>query len=153
LVSRGIADVVDAVLAVLILSAGYVAFSAVLFVLRPRTFSFPAPNRVASLLIAAAVVVGYLAFGWYVTGRTPGKQLVGLRVVTDQGTPLSVPLAIARAILNVIFPVGLIWTAFSSKNASALDLVLRTSVVYDWRKRTAKTSSMEASGATSKLAG
>jgi uncharacterized RDD family membrane protein YckC len=133
LVSRSIADVIDAVTVALIMVAGYFSFCAVLFIARPRTFSFPAPGRYWSLGIAWLIVVGYLTIGWFLTGRTPGKQLAGLRVVTAQGFPLSLPRALLRAILYVFFPLGLVWCVFSSKSASAQDLLLRTSVIYDWR--------------------
>jgi hypothetical protein len=35
-----------------------------------------------------------------------------------------------RAVLCVIFPVGLLWVLVSQENRSAQDLVLRTSVIY-----------------------
>ena len=133
LVSRSIADIIDAFTVAFILVTGYFTFCAVLFIARPRTFSFPAPGRYWSLGIAWVVVVGYLTLGWFLTGRTPGKQLAGLRVVTAQGFPLTVPRALLRAILYVFFPIGLVWCVFSSKNASAQDLLLGTSVIYDWR--------------------
>lgn len=133
LVSRVIADIIDVVTVALIFVAGYLSFCAVLFIARPRTFSFPTPGRYWSLAIAWVVVVGYLTIGWFLTGRTPGKQLAGLRVVTAAGFPLSVPKALARAILCVFFPLGLVWCAFSSKSASVQDLLLRTSVIYDWK--------------------
>jgi uncharacterized RDD family membrane protein YckC len=132
-VSRSLADIVDAIVVALILVAGYLVFSAALFVIRPRTFSFPSPGPFAGLLIGAVVAIAYLSFGWVVTGRTPGKQLAGLRVVGERGQPLDLLTALLRATLYVVFPIGLLWSAFSSRNASAQDLLLRTSVVYDWR--------------------
>jgi hypothetical protein len=32
-----------------------------------------------------------------------------------------------------VFPIGLLWTAVSRENRSLADLLLRTSVVYDWQ--------------------
>jgi len=40
--------------------------------------------------------------------------------------------AFMRAVLCVIFPVGLAWVLVSRHNRSLQDVVLRTSVVYDW---------------------
>ena len=61
-----------------------------------------------------------------------GKQLAGLRVVDRVGRRLSVWRALARAVLYVLFPIGLLWVLASRRNASAQDLVVRTVVVYDW---------------------
>lgn len=134
LVSRTTAGIVDAITILLILVIGYLAVSAVLFSVRPRRFSLPAPGRSWILLIALGVAVCYLSFGWYLSGRTPGKQLAGLRVVTTSGDPLSFRRALARAFLCMVFPIGLLWTAVSVKGSSAQDLLLRTSVIYDWKK-------------------
>ena len=133
LVTRSIADVVDAFIVLLLLVAGYLGLCAALFIFRPRTFSFPEPGRNWSMTIAAVGAIAYLTFGWYVGGRTPGKQLAGLRVVTSSVRPLAFPVALLRAVLYILFPIGLLWSAFSVKNGSVQDLLLRTKVVYDWR--------------------
>jgi hypothetical protein len=44
-------------------------------------------------------------------------------------------LALVRAAFCVIFPIGLLWVLFSGQNRSLQDLVLRTSVIYDWDVR------------------
>jgi hypothetical protein len=35
-------------------------------------------------------------------------------------------------VLCVVFPIGLLWVAVSQDNRSAQDILLRTTVVYDW---------------------
>jgi uncharacterized RDD family membrane protein YckC len=136
LITRGIANVVDIAVILILLVVGYFSLSAVLFMFRPRSFSFPEPGRYWSMSLGALAAVIYLAFGWYVSGRTPGKQLTGLRVRTTSGGDLGLLVASGRALLCVVFPIGLLWAAFSRKNASIQDLLLRTAVVYDWRKHT-----------------
>ena len=140
LVSRGIADAVDVAVVLILLVVGYLSLCAVLFMFRPRTFSFPEPGRYWSMSLGAVAAVIYLAFGWYVSGRTPGKQLTGLRVAGASGAALTFPIAVLRAVLCVVFPIGLLWSAFSVKNASVQDLLLRTRVVYDWRKHAMETA-------------
>jgi len=44
-------------------------------------------------------------------------------------------IAFVRALVCVVLPIGLAWVAVSSKNRSLGDILLRTSVVYDWRAR------------------
>ena len=82
--------------------------------------------------LGALLAVAYLAAGWGTTGRTPGKQLAGLRVVDSAGHLLRPGRAILRAVLCVLFPVGLLWILVSRSNASVQDLLVRTAVLYDW---------------------
>ncbi len=85
----------------------------------------------------AAIVTAYLASGWATTGRTLGKQLVGLRVARRSGRPLPWGRAVLRALLYLAFPAGLLWVLVSRCNASVQDLVVRSAVVYDWSYRSA----------------
>ena len=61
-----------------------------------------------------------------------GKQVAGLRVVGRGGRRLSLWRSFARALLYVLFPVGLLWVLASRRNASVQDLVVGSAVVYDW---------------------
>lgn len=38
-----------------------------------------------------------------------------------------------RALACALFPIGVLWVAVSRENWSLQDVVLRTSVIYDWR--------------------
>ena len=40
--------------------------------------------------------------------------------------------AFVRAFLCALFPIGLFWSAVSSRNESVQDLLVRTTVLYDW---------------------
>jgi uncharacterized RDD family membrane protein YckC len=53
-------------------------------------------------------------------------------VVDRVGRRLSVVRSLARAVLYVLFPAGLLWVVASRRNASVQDLVVGTAVVYDW---------------------
>jgi uncharacterized RDD family membrane protein YckC len=54
-------------------------------------------------------------------------------VVGRSGGTLRLATALARAVICALVPLGLLWTAVSRQNRSLADLLLRTSVVYDWR--------------------
>ena len=82
----------------------------------------------------------YLAVGWVTTGRTLGDQVAGLRVVRASGPLMGLVRALLRALLCVLFPIGLLWCVASRRKASVQDLLVRTSVVYDWLPRGARTS-------------
>jgi uncharacterized RDD family membrane protein YckC len=78
------------------------------------------------------VLTAYLAVGWVSTGQTFGGRLLGLRVVDRHGRRLGPGLALARSVLCVLFPILLFWVVLSRENRSVQDILLRTSVVYDW---------------------
>ena len=78
------------------------------------------------------LLTAYLAVGWVSTGQTYGDRLLGLRVVDRHGRRLGPGLALVRAVLCVLFPILLFWVVLSRENRSVQDVLLRTSVVYDW---------------------
>lgn len=95
----------------------------------------------------AAALIGLIAFGllwgyyiffemWW-NGQSPGKRLVGLRVIRSDGTPISLSEAIIRNLIRLVdflplyYGVGVI-TMFIDAQARRLgDLAAGTLVVYD----------------------
>ena len=69
------------------------------------------------------------------TGRTYGNHVMGLRVVNREGRRLHPLVAFVRATLYSILPIGLLWVLVSGQNRSLQDLLVRTSVIYDWDVR------------------
>jgi len=137
LVTRLVAAVIDGLVVALVLSAGYVALTAVIFLVDPRGFSFPQPRLVFSLAMGFLVLVVYFTIAWRISGRTYGSLVMGLRVVGYRGENLRVVGAFVRALFCAVFPIGLVWVAVSRENRSVQDIVLRTSVVYDWQPKAA----------------
>jgi uncharacterized RDD family membrane protein YckC len=131
-VSRFLTLLIDSIVAVVTIIGGYMAVSGVLFMFSPRNFRFPNPSAWLISVIAFIVVVVYLTSSWHISGRTLGQQVMGLRVLSTAGRRLGFDRALARAILCAAFPAGLFWSAFSRRNASIQDLIVRTAVVYDW---------------------
>jgi uncharacterized RDD family membrane protein YckC len=131
LVTRALADGVDFAVVAGILVLTYLGVAAARFIWRSWTFSFPTPSFLLVLVLGAVVSVLYLTATWGTTGHSYGKHVLGLRVVGPFGR-LRVAGAFMRAVLCVIFPVGLAWVLVSRQNRSLQDVVLRTSVVYDW---------------------
>ena len=78
------------------------------------------------------LLIAYLTIGWANTGRTFGKSVLGLRVVSSRDEGLPLWRSFVRAALCALFPIGLFWSAVSSRNESIQDLIVRTTVVYDW---------------------
>jgi uncharacterized RDD family membrane protein YckC len=111
----------------------YLGLSGVLLLLDPRGFSFPALDLLFSLTAAFVASVLYLTVAWWLAGRSYGDLVMGLRVLNPWGGPLRLSGAFVRAVFCVALPVGLLWVAVSRQNRSVQDVVLRTSVVYDWQ--------------------
>lgn len=131
-ISRLLACAVDLAVVAAIVGGGYLATSVVLFLWDPGRFHFPVMDRTWLLTAGGAVLFVYLSVSWVMTGRTWGDLLLGLRVVNFRGEPLRVAGAVLRAALCVVFPIGIFYVAVSRANRSVADVILRTSVLYDW---------------------
>jgi uncharacterized RDD family membrane protein YckC len=131
-VTRMIANAIDLLVVVAILGLIYAITAGLAFLLHPSSFHFPAGLAWSIPVIGFFVAAPYLALSWYTTGRTYGDALLGLRVVNHNGERMRFVEALLRALACVIFPMGVLWVAISQANRSVQDLVLHTSVVYDW---------------------
>jgi uncharacterized RDD family membrane protein YckC len=139
LVTRMIGAAIDAAVVGLVLCMGYAGLAGFLFILSPRDFSFPDTSLFLSLAAAFGVMVVYLTATWWFSGRTYGSLLMGLRVVNYNGERMHLAGAFVRAVFCTVFPVGLLWIALSRQNRSVQDVVLRTSVIYDWKPKSGAT--------------
>ena len=133
LVTRMVAAALDGVVVVLVLLVAYAALATFLFLVDPRGFSFPDVGPLFSLTAGFVVLVVYQTLAWRLTGHTYGGLVMGLRVVNARGRRLRWAGSFARAVFCAVVPIGLLWVAVSRENRSVQDVVLRTSVVYDWQ--------------------
>jgi uncharacterized RDD family membrane protein YckC len=138
LVTRLIANMVDALTVSLALLALHLGINATLFLVSPRDFEFATASVLLSVTTALLAMVIYMTAAWSITGRTYGDHVMGLRVVGRHGDRVWPPTALVRAALCVGFPIGLLWCGVSASRRSVQDVVLRTSVIYDWRPRRTK---------------
>jgi uncharacterized RDD family membrane protein YckC len=139
--SRFLAWLVDAVLIVLLLLMGFM-LAGVMGNVRPGLAS------AISLVWMFLVVWGYFPlFEWLWHGQTPGKYLLGIRVIQWQGTSITFFQAALRNVLRVadalpgllgLFPVGygvgFLVAACNRENRRLGDLVAGTLVVHVERK-------------------
>jgi uncharacterized RDD family membrane protein YckC len=136
IVTKVAANSIDLLLVVIAVAGLYVAYAALLFVLNPRNFSFPEPWFGKLLLLGGGLLIGYFWVAWATVGRTYGDHVLGLRVVGWRGDRVRWIPALVRAVFCVFFMIGLFWTVISRQNRSIQDVVLRTSVIYDWEVHT-----------------
>jgi uncharacterized RDD family membrane protein YckC len=134
-VSRILADAIDLVVVVAALVGVYLGIAGIRFLLHPRRFTWPELSTLSLATLGWLLLIVYLTIGWAITGRTFGKTTLGLRVVDAAGERLHIVRAFLRAFVCVLFPLGLFWCVVSARNASVADLIVRSSVVYDWEPR------------------
>lgn len=132
LVTRVLANAVDLGVVVVLLAIGYLAVAAVRFLVHPSSFRFPTPSFALVLIVGGVVMGSYFAVSWAVAERTYGDEVLGLRVVNFRGERLHWAGSLLRALLCVVFPIGLLWVLLSPRNRSVQDVVLQSSVIYDW---------------------
>jgi len=133
-VSRTIANLVDGIVVLAIEFSVYLLIAVIRF-LFVRHFRLPTPGIVVSGLVFWGIAMLYLTTGWAATGKTTGKQIIGLRVVRQDGSRLTARRALARALLYAVILPGFALVLVSRKDLSLQDHLLETAVVYDWSYR------------------
>ena len=131
-VTRLAAGIVDALVVAVALAGSYAAWVALRVRARPARFRMPDPSLLWVVSLFFAYLVVYLTCPWWMAGRSIGDHLWGIRVTTRNGDLLGLVRAFARAVTCAVFPVGLLWCAVDRDRRAIHDLVLRTSVIYDW---------------------
>ena len=134
-ISRFLADAIDLLVVLASLVAIHFAVAGVRFLIHPRAFTWPELSVLNHATFGWILLIAYLTLGWTNTGRTLGKTVLGLRVVEADGTRLALWRAFLRALLYAALPIGLFWCVVSARNASLQDLLVRTTVLYDWEPR------------------
>jgi uncharacterized RDD family membrane protein YckC len=81
----------------------------------------------------------YFIFFWVISGFTPGKALLGLRVVRTDGRPVNLGRAVLRLIAYLIAALplflGFIWILFDNRRQGWHDKIARTYVIYMWDQK------------------
>jgi uncharacterized RDD family membrane protein YckC len=135
IVTRTVANTIDGVVVAVALAGAWFGVIAFQFILSPRDFQAPAAPIFWCVAGYLYLLVTYLTAAWWISGRTIGDHLMGIRVVTGNRRRLRFLRAWARALLCAFFPVGLLWCMVSPQRRSVQDVLLRTRVIYDWLPR------------------
>jgi uncharacterized RDD family membrane protein YckC len=91
----------------------------------------------ALLYLAASLLAGMTYFTWFhgIGGRTPGKILLGLRVIQASGDPMTPGVAFLRwvgyLISGPVFCLGFLWVAFDGRKQGWHDKIAATLVIRD----------------------
>lgn len=77
--------------------------------------------------------IGYFVYFWSSSGQTPGKMIMGIKVVSVDGGPVSVGKAIVRligyAISGIVIYLGFLWIIWDKEKQGWHDKIASTYVV------------------------
>jgi uncharacterized RDD family membrane protein YckC len=88
-----------------------------------------------ALLCYVLLILIYFTYFHGLNGRSPGKMLMGLQVLTTEGNPLTFGVAFLRSVGYLIssmlftFPLGFIWAAFDRRKQGWHDKIAGTVVI------------------------
>jgi uncharacterized RDD family membrane protein YckC len=131
-ISRAVASGTDVVLVLFIYVIGVILVSIAWDLFFSKSIAVAAPPHWVNELLVWILLVVYLTAGWWSTGRTLGKQMLGLRVVRSDGSPLRFWRAFLRALLCASFFPALLLALVNRRNRGLEDVAFRTVVTYDW---------------------
>lgn len=134
LFTRAIAALVDVAAVAAVVAGVWLGTYALLWTLAPAERPQMPPS---GLYLLGGIVVLWASWtmSYATNGRSLGKWVMGIRIVSRKGGRMLWPSAALRALANIAFPLGLLWVIPSAQNRSVQDVVLRTSVIYAWTAR------------------
>ena len=120
------------------------AIGVLVFAVVAGTWSLIRPRAGGPWLLAIAVIAVFLLFYGYFAGfeafwhgQTPGKRVIGLRVLSVSGRPARIDEAILRNLVRVVdqlpgvYAIGILTMLISSRNQRLGDLAAGTVVVHE----------------------
>jgi len=136
--SRLEAFIIDLMLILIASLAGIAMFGLIIrFFLRP-VFDLNLHLARYSPLVVSVMLVFYYLFFWALLGFTPGKLLLGLKIVRRDGRKMGLGRAIIRFIGYWISAIplflGFIWILFDGRREGWHDKLAGTHVIYTWEK-------------------
>ena len=96
-------------------------------------------NPITASIVSLIFILAYYVFFWFVAGQTPGKAVMGVRVVSLHGGKISVWQALLRYlgyyISGAAFGIGFLWILVDDRRMTWHDKIARTCVIYNWDAR------------------
>jgi len=99
------------------------------------SFALVAPTGMQSLeYVVNVLVVIFIIYMDGIKGGTPGKLILGMRIVNEHGDFIGIPGAILRYIgkilSGIIFGIGFLMIGFTEKKQGLHDYIAKSFVVY-----------------------
>ncbi len=134
-VSRGVAFAIDVTLTTLAWTVGYVFVRAVSAVIGVMPTDIGREGEVWTFVAGQPIAfVVYCTWFWTLVGRTPGMMVLGVRVVTADGSTPSAFRSLCRALcywFSAVIVIGFVWMVFDRRHQALHDKIAGTFVVYD----------------------
>jgi uncharacterized RDD family membrane protein YckC len=95
-------------------------------------------QTVMTVVTVSVLVVVFLAYDmgfWLLAGQTPGKRIMGVRIVCTDGDRVHLGNAIRREIgylISATLFLGYLWVLFDNRRQAWHDKLAGTLVVYSW---------------------
>lgn len=110
-------------------------------ILRVNIDDWLAEYAIAFILIAAFALIGgyFIAAEYFFSGQTPGKRIMGLRTLQNDGRPPTFLAALIRNVFRLIdilpffYVLGAVWMFFHPQDKRLGDLAAGTMVIRDER--------------------
>ncbi len=91
--------------------------------------------RNIALAVSPFVFAGYFVLLWALAGRTPGKWILGLRILSTKGANPTVGQSVIRVLgyllSAIVLYVGFLWVLVDKERRAWHDHLAGTSVIYD----------------------
>ena len=140
-VSRLLAFLIDAAVSAGLFSLGLAAVNLVWQVVTGHSVHWTRAN-IAVAIIFAAWEFFYFGYSWAASGRTFGMAVLGVRVISADGTALSPRRGVVRALvfpLSFLFlGLGFLGILVQREHRALHDLIAGSCVVYAWDARAAR---------------
>ena len=141
-VTRLVAYAADVTIAWFSFAIGAAATVAVLQLLLGSRVELSDAGPIGGTVLLVLWYFLYFFVPWSLSGKTPGMSLLGIRVVSRDGMPVT---RTAAALRTLSLPLGILTLGlgyagivFGREHRALQDVIARTAVVYDWDARAAR---------------
>jgi uncharacterized RDD family membrane protein YckC len=142
-VTRLVAFILDRLVVslVLLLIGASLQFILNAFQINQILFAEYVPRQIVVAAIAVTYIlisIGYDVGFWLLAGQTPGKRVMGLRIVRTDGKRVGFGNALRRVLgffVSSILFLGFMWILFDNRRQGFHDKIAGTFVVYSWPEK------------------
>lgn len=122
------AGVIDSIILLLIFYIVYTVISEY-----TKTMPLPFIFILVAIFISFLIKIAYFVTFWVWRGQTPGKLIMGIKIIRTDSSPITLPYALLRylgyIVSTITLLIGFIWIAFDERKQGLHDKIADTYVV------------------------
>lgn len=122
------AGIIDNLILLLIFYIIYTVISEI-----TKTLPLPAIFILVTIFISFLIKITYFVSFWVWKGQTPGKFIMGVKIIRTDSSPITWPYALLRylgyIVSTIVLFIGFIWIAFDERKQGLHDRIADTYVV------------------------